>query len=86
MVRLRCKKCHKRVTIKPIYSRDNRWVLFRCPNFKCNAEGMFKNKNYIPPMFVRKVSLASRQYFAVLRPAQLRLRDARMIHFRTPNN
>lgn len=70
MVRLRCKRCHKRVTIKPIYSRDNRWVIFRCPNFKCNAEGVFRNKNYIPFLFVKKIRLVSRKYVAVLSSSQ----------------
>ena len=86
MVRLRCKKCHRRVTIKPVYSRDNRWVIFRCPNFKCNAEGVFKNKNYIPFLFVKKISLVSRQqFFAVLNPTHRKMGDAR-IGFKPPMN
>ena len=84
MVRLRCKNCHRRVTIKPIYSRDNRWVLFRCP--KCWAEGSFRNKNYIPFLFVTRITLASRQYFAVLNPSHRRVGVGARIGFKPPMN
>jgi hypothetical protein len=81
--RLRCKVCHKRVSIYPIPIQGGHKLLFVCP--RCNARGVFRNKNFIPFLFVRKISLASRQYFGVLRPSQLRLGGARFGN-KTPNN
>lgn len=66
MVRLRCKKCHRRVNIHPIPINQGRSLIFKCPNFKCNAEGVFRNKNYIPFLFVKKITLASKQYYGIL--------------------
>jgi hypothetical protein len=66
-MRFRCKVCHKRVTIKPIYSRDNREILLRCTNPKCLAEGVFRNKDFVPFLFVKNIKVVSRvQFFGVL--------------------
>jgi hypothetical protein len=83
MVRLKCKVCHLRVNIHPIPIEGGHKLLFVCP--KCHSRGVFRNKNYIPFLFVSKICLASRQYIGVLRPSQLRLRGAR-IGYKTPNN
>jgi hypothetical protein len=83
-MRFRCKVCHKRVNIHPTFIWGGRKILFKCPNPKCMVEGVFRNKDYVPFLFVRKISLVSRQYFGVLRPSQLRLGDARFGNFKPP--
>ena len=74
-MRFRCKVCRVRVSIYPTYSNGGRRIVFTCPN--CLASGSFRNKDYVPFLFVKNISLASRQYFGVLNPSQLRLGGAR---------
>lgn len=75
-MRFRCKVCRCRVNFHPSFSRDNRRIFFRCPN--CLASGSFRNKDFVPPLFVKHIRLASRQYVGVLSSSQLRLGGARL--------
>jgi hypothetical protein len=75
-MRFRCKVCHFRVNIYPSYSPDNRLIRFSCP--RCLASGTFRNRDYVPFLFVRVIRLASRQYVGVLSSSQLRLGGARL--------
>jgi hypothetical protein len=40
------------------------------------SSGVFRNKDYVPFLFVNKIVLASRQYFAVLSPTHRKMGDA----------
>ena len=70
-MRFRCKVCHCRVNIHPSFSRDNRLIRFSCPS--CLASGTFRNRNFVPPLFVCVIRLASMQYFGVLDSSQRKL-------------
>lgn len=59
-----CRMCHRQSMFRPTLIDGGRRFILVCP--KCNSRGIFRNKDYVPFLFVKNIRLASRQYFAVL--------------------
>lgn len=65
-VRMRCKVCGRRVSILPVVFARGRLARFTCP--LCLASGVFRNRDFVPFLFVHSVRVVSRaQYWGVLK-------------------